>query len=499
MEDRRELVEQLGLQVRRFEVKSDGKSISISANGEEDTQNLTTFLRDNPKMLEELGGGLPRTELAERMHAVINATVAAHARVAGSPTPSPIPSNPTRMSDALARFAASKKASAENSARTSRDKKRLLEKLVAHLVAAGFDADPFVHDVATNHLSAFLDSSPVKTNWGGVKASDEASPKTLIKKISDLASFFQYAKNELRACDVDPTIGLDTRRKALHKAANKQERHYKAFTGPQLTHVFEPRAYLEFNRDPDYFWTPLLGLHLGTRLAEIVTLELTSIIQRPSGIWTIGVTEDVAKNANSSRVIPIPDALIHLGFIDYVKRVKALGGTHLFPHRDVTTSTFLSDPSKNTSRNWGEYLTARNVGHEQLGLDDPDLVFHSFRHTVVTALQDGGTPLADSMQLVGHQAQDHALKTGHITAEQARSVHSSVYSHADVERMGVEDPLARLKQHLDRCIRPPIDYPRLMIAAGIVSEHLVPSVEGFRSGWSKLKKPYTETQLARLG
>jgi hypothetical protein len=38
MEDRRALIEQLGIQVRRFEVKRDGGSISISANGEEDTR-----------------------------------------------------------------------------------------------------------------------------------------------------------------------------------------------------------------------------------------------------------------------------------------------------------------------------------------------------------------------------------------------------------------------------------------------------------------------------
>ena len=212
MEDRRELIEQLTHEVMRWTVKTDGTSVSISADGEADTRNLTTFLRDNPKALEELSGGLPRDELAERMHAVINASVAAHARATGSPAPSAIPSNPTRMSDALVRFAASKKASAENSARTARDKNRLLEKLVAHLVSTGFEADPFVHDIATNHLSAFLDSVPVKGTKGGSGADDEASPKTLIKKISDLASFFQYAKSELRACQVDPTAGLDTRR-----------------------------------------------------------------------------------------------------------------------------------------------------------------------------------------------------------------------------------------------------------------------------------------------
>ena len=68
MEDRRELIEQMSDEVMRWTVKIDGISVSISADGEADTRNLTTLLRDNPKALEELSGGLPRDELAERMH-----------------------------------------------------------------------------------------------------------------------------------------------------------------------------------------------------------------------------------------------------------------------------------------------------------------------------------------------------------------------------------------------------------------------------------------------
>jgi hypothetical protein len=87
---------------------------------------------------------------------------------------------------------------------------------------------------------------------------------------------------------------------------------------------------------------------------------------------------------------------------------------------------------------------------------------------------------------------------GDITAQQARSVHTSDYTHADSERMGVDNPLARLKGHLDRCIKPPIDYQRLRIAALIVQEHLTVRHGNFSAGWSKLKTAYTKAQLTRV-
>ncbi len=57
----------------------------------------------------------------------------------------------------------------------------------------------------------------------------------------------------------------------MSTASSRQQRHYKPYTNSQLATIFEPRAYLAFNRDADYFWGPLLALHLGARLGEIVT------------------------------------------------------------------------------------------------------------------------------------------------------------------------------------------------------------------------------------
>ena len=253
-----------------------------------------------------------------------------------------------------------------------------------------------------------------------------------------------------------------------------------------------PGRYLAFNNHADYFWAPLLGLHLGTRLKEIITLELADIeLNEPTGLWFMDVTPENAKNPNSIRRLPIATRLVELGFIDYVERLRKLGATKLFPHRNLTSKTGRRDPSKNCSRRFGEYL-------DTLGIVDPALVFHSFRHTVVTALQDAGTPLKDSMEIAGHQAQDHAVRTGRISAEQARSEHIRTYTHADKPVLNREYPLARLHQHLDNAIKVPLDYARLRKAAIIVTEHLVKTMDGFKSGWSPLKHAHVEEQIRRL-
>jgi len=279
---------------------------------------------------------------------------------------------------------------------------------------------------------------------------------------------------------------------AWHKQANDEAVHYLPFTDSHVKQILDPGTYLNYNRDPDYFWGPLLGLHLGARLGEFVNAKLSNIGHLPQiDVWYIDVTPEDAKNKNSVRRLPITDALIRLGFVQYVEHVRRLGGKYLFPHRDWESKTLQSDRSKNQSRAFGNYMN-------KIGLTDPLLVHHSFRHTAVSAMQDAGVPLAHAMQIVGHEAQDHAIRTGRITPEQARSVHLSVYTHSDLERLGTEYPILALKDALERSIKPPIDYQLLAKAATIVTEHLKKVGGKFRSGWAPQSERYGQEIRARL-
>lgn len=487
------------LQIRKWEIPG-----VIKIDGPEDQENFQKFCNDNPEFREAWLERVRRTDAKLgrqdplREHPAVLDRIRQMTAIIDSVRCDANVANRKRMSEALQLFASHMDASARNSPKTVMDKLRVLKALCAHIHANHPDltVDPWVHEVQRHHLSSFLDTMKVRRPGQSAGASDHAdkAAATVLKKISDLRSFFGFAHTSLEATPVNPTEGLTALSKSLHGNRSRQEEHYQPFTDKHLQAIFDPHAYLAYNRDPDYFWAPLLSLHLGCRLGEIVTLRLSEISRdKASGVWFIKITQQNAKNGNSARLVPISDGLRKLGFLAYVRHVRLLGADHLFPHRSTSGFTAEHDPSKNCSRKFGKYL-------DTLGITDESLVFHSFRHNVVTALQDHNTPLTDSMQLVGHTAQEYALAQGLMTARQGTGVHTQAYGHAAAPRMNVVSPILRLKGHLDRSITPCIDYVRLRKAGDIVRCHttLDPDTKAFRSGWSTLKARYTEAQLAKV-
>jgi integrase len=415
------------------------------------------------------------------------------------------------MAKAIELFAERQLGTAANSPRTTRDKKYLLAELRTFLTKQdpSLGTDPFLHAIHTRHLTDFVASQakrPAKARGDGSirtgqpdmspgtagQANSLTSPLTLAKKIGDLRTYFAFACDELRAVTNDPSIALGRLAKAYKKRGRRQVNHYLPFDDDQLKKIFEPAALLAEMRDPDLFWAPLLGMYLGMRLGEIVTLSSTSIgYDDLIDVWYLDVMPEEAKNENSVRRLPLTQPLLECGFVEYVERIRSLGSPHLFPHRKMQTETAKKDPSKVASRRFGKYL-------DTLGISARTLVFHSFRHTVVTALQDGGTSLGDAMAICGHEAQTAAIKTGRLTASQARSVHLKDYTHAELARLGVQFPLKRLKAELERCVRPPLDLSTLRRAGDIVTSHVVKEGDLFKAGWPPQRLAYTQTQIAKL-
>lgn len=87
-----------------------------------------------------------------------------------------------------------------------------------------------------------------KTAADGASKSEPASPRTLMKKISSLRAFFEWAGEERQATLVDPVAGLGKRDKALRKAASRSKDNYHPFSTEQLRKIFEPSKYLAFQQ-----------------------------------------------------------------------------------------------------------------------------------------------------------------------------------------------------------------------------------------------------------
>ena len=476
----------------------------LSAADEDDQRRLEEFLARHPAAYEAAVENIRKgTTIVLSQAQTPTPTLDPAGAPAALPTGSPpqvlahsrsadLPKAPIPMSVGMSRFAIRRaEGKKKRNPRTTADQVALVKKLVKHH-AQVLGSDPGVHEFDTHHIGTFIDAEAQSTGkYRDEKGEPElVTASTLKKKLLDLGLFFSIMV-EFQACLVNPVAGLNKRREDLAATANEEHESYLPFTKDHIAKIFEPSLYLSHNRDPDYFWCGLFAAHQGGRLAEYVLATPNDVAQDQHGIWYLAVRKKVAKNKNSVRRIPIPQPLLDLGFLAYVDHVRRLGATHLWPHRDLTSKTALRLPTKNQSDTFGRYL-------DRLHIVDPLLVFHSFRHTVVTALLDTGTPVHLSMQLCGHEAQTAAVARGLITEEEARSVHMTDYSHPDEDRLNSISPLALMRDALERSVRLPLDYTGLKVAAQIVLEHTRKVGDRFVTGWPAQRVKYTAAQLARL-
>ena len=134
----------------------------------------------------------------------------------------------------------------------------------------------------------------------------------------------------------------------------------------------------------------MIAAFTGARAEEIASLDVKNIYP-VKGIWIFDITK--GKTPNAVRRVPIHDKLLELGFLDYRKAIADAGHAMLFPHLVDGKNGY----KKNMCRTFGNHLDAPEVD-----VKHPLKVFHSFRHTVVTALTDAGVNDGLKRALVGH-------------------------------------------------------------------------------------------------
>jgi integrase len=166
-----------------------------------------------------------------------------------------------------------------------------------------------------------------------------------------------------------------------------------------------------------YFWVPLIALHSGMRLGEILQL-LKLDVREENGIWYFDVNKDdegkSLKTASSKRRVPLHRVLLDLGFLDYVSSGHQSG--RIFPEIKKGADGY---HSHHFSKWWGRF--ARHVGFKS-----SRTAFHSFRHNFLDALRAAETPEYINKALAGHSD---------------KSVHS---------QYGGGAPLSQLKMAVDK-------------------------------------------------
>ena len=187
------------------------------------------------------------------------------------------------------------------------------------------------------------------------------------------------------------------------------------FTIEQLNEFFSGPVHAECRRDKGgageaQFWLPILGLYSGSRLQDLAQLLIVDVLEIDSVGWFLDVNKNggkQVKNDFTPRIFPVHEALVRLGFLEFVKRMKDAGEDRLFP---LVTHT-----ERQVAKNWGQWF-----GRYQRSLLGPvppkkKRDFHSLRHTFRSAAENCRLNEYELESLQGHKATTTGRGYGHNT------------------------------------------------------------------------------------
>jgi integrase len=161
------------------------------------------------------------------------------------------------------------------------------------------------------------------------------------------------------------------------------------FTPGELAKLFGPPLFAPDVPFDTRHWALLLALFTGARSSsELARIKLDEIYTE-QGVLVFHLA-GASKNVRSKRVVPVHDELLRLGLREYVQALRQRGETLLFP--DWQPKDKINDWFNRTYR------------HQQ-GVTSKGKVFHSFRHTLKTALARAGVGKELNDLITGHADQ----------------------------------------------------------------------------------------------
>ena len=162
-------------------------------------------------------------------------------------------------------------------------------------------------------------------------------------------------------------------------------------------------------------WGPLIAVYTGARLNEISQLQLDDIRQH-DGIWCFDFNDEgegkKLKTTASRRLVPVHSRLLELGLLKYADQLRAQKKPRFFHELTYT-------PKEGYGRNLGRWVNGTFL--PALNFKSKELVFHSFRHTMVTRLMQAGVEENVVKAVVGHTrqgvTQQHYFKASYTVTQ----------------------------------------------------------------------------------
>ena len=234
------------------------------------------------------------------------------------------------------------------------------------------------------------------------------SPNTINRNVTIIQGFLKYARSR----GAKPAEILDL--SVLRKATDDDERSARlAYSEEDMINLAQHPVWTgcgsaaRRNEAGDQvikdglFWGPILASLTGARREEIMGMMLDEVdltYKIPHLHFRKNKNRRL-KNAASDRLVPVHDALIELGFGEYVNDLRARGETDLFPE--------LRPKTENGSFGDVFYKKWKPIVDGQLGTRAQRRTFHSFRHRFISVLRhNADVPKEVVQDLVGHKHHD---------------------------------------------------------------------------------------------
>jgi integrase len=246
----------------------------------------------------------------------------------------------------------------------------------------------------------------------------ELAPKTLKRHVGALIGMFDCAISNGTYEGGNPARGAYRIRRKNDGTDEPPRRDFsvaelkKLFSGHLFRRGFSDRVRpKKHTYDTTLAWLIPISLFTGMRLDEICGLRIEDIaeyVPENGGgdvmhYFSITPYEGRRlKTTASRRRVPVHSELIRLGLLDYKKHTAEGGHTYLFPALKRDTAG-----KKRTS-----YMTDKFLAYRRgEGVAGEDTVFHCFRNTAITALENALVPDNIIAQIVGHKKETIALNT----------------------------------------------------------------------------------------
>jgi len=223
---------------------------------------------------------------------------------------------------------------------------------------------------------------------------------TVDKYLTRLGTFLTYTKNHGYVAE-----NYATRIKIKPNKRDDEER--AGFSKQDMKHILNSEEVLNklFKHEWQY-WVLLFAAYTGLRANEIGQLYVADIYQ-VDGIGVVDVNakgpdKTLKTNTHSKRIVPLHPIFTEKGLLEYVACLKDKGVTRLFPDLKGNTKGYGDTISRafNGNGNYRGYLRRWGVKGPH---DKGTKVFHSFRHTFETHLEEQEVHPVHIVRLMGNK------------------------------------------------------------------------------------------------